>query len=78
MTSEERATFIRDLIRSVEESILARVDSMPDDWDGHELRRYMADWFEDQNGILGRGVVRQNKATKRLADYRKAVLNRNL
>ena len=66
MTLEERRRFTVDLIGNVQADILAKLDQMPDEWDGHELRRYIAERFEAASfGLLGRGEVRRNGATKR-------------
>ena len=79
MTPKDKRFFIRDLIGNVCNDILAKVDDMPDEWDGHELRRYIADRFEQASiGVLGRGRVRSSGATKRMRDYRNTVLERNL
>lgn len=46
MTNEEKRQFIRDLTESVTDSVLAKVDRMPDDWTGIELREYLAEAFQ--------------------------------
>lgn len=67
-----------DLVGSTLGTLMERAENMPNEWDGNELRRYIADMFEGQNAVLGRGVVRQNNATRRLRDYRREVLRRGL
>lgn len=44
MKKEEKRRFIEDLLDSVKKSILAKVDKMPDEWDGKELRWYIVDY----------------------------------
>lgn len=47
MTYAEKRVFVDELISRVQAEIVAKIPKMPDEWDGHELRRYIADQFED-------------------------------
>lgn len=47
MTRKEKRQFITDLCRSIKKESLAKVPSMPENWDGLELRQYLADKFDD-------------------------------
>jgi hypothetical protein len=47
MTREEKTEFIEDLIGNVHLSILAKLEQMPPEWDGIELRQYIADKFRE-------------------------------
>ena len=67
MTPSERAKFIIELCDRSRDAILKCVGAMPDNWDGHELRRYIADHFEDQ-------VFDMNRT--RLLEYRNDVITR--
>lgn len=49
MTKREKKRFVRDLLTTIQESILKEVDQMPDDWDGVELRRRIADRANEAN-----------------------------
>lgn len=51
---------------------------MPDEWDGEELRRYLADRFEHECNLLARGQVRSSGSSKRLAAYKAACAKRGL
>jgi len=74
----EQADFVSDLIANVTQEILSKIEEMPEHWDGHELRRFIADRFEDANmGALTR-ADRPNRNRRRIAVYRKAVLTLNL
>jgi hypothetical protein len=69
LTAHEKQEFIKDLIGSVQDSILSSVMRMPDDWDGHELRQFIANKFANETtGISG----------KRLKEFRNECLIRNL
>ncbi len=45
MNKEQKIKFVKDLIRVGRHNILKKIDKMPDEWDGIELRRYVADYF---------------------------------
>jgi hypothetical protein len=70
MTKDEKQQFIGDLIATVRASIVARIDEMPEEWDGLELRRYIADKFNDEVfDPLQRGQVRGYGRSPRLTNY---------
>lgn len=64
LNAEQKREFINDLIESVKETILGNVPNMPEDWDGNELRRYIADKFSTYT----------NMGSARLRAYRKTIL----
>ena len=49
--------------------VLANVDKMPEEWDGIELREYVADKFTESKAA---------PSERRFRDYRNEVLVRNL
>src|SRR3990167_1436659 len=51
MTRSEQKKFVRELCFNVMHSIL--VKKLPEEWDGHELRRYIADKFDECAGTVG-------------------------
>ena len=71
MTTKEKRIFISDLIESVRNDLMNDVPKMPIDWDGHELRKLIADRFEWQVSDL-------MKSGQRLGEYRRALRERNL
>ncbi|WP_024516990.1 hypothetical protein [Bradyrhizobium sp. Tv2a-2] len=79
MDAPTKIQFVNDLTTAIVEEIIENIPRMPEDWDGHELRRYIADKFEEKTGgSLGRGVVRSGGNSKRMAAYRNDVIVRNL
>lgn len=76
MTREDQVDFVRDLTDTVRTRIVKRIaeGDVPEHWDGLELRRYIADCFEEATLDLRRGVVRYRGQTKRLRAYRNDVL----
>lgn len=48
MTKKEKRHFIDSLILSIQQTIHARLDDIPEDWDGNELRLYIRDKFNEQ------------------------------
>jgi hypothetical protein len=47
---------------------------MPEEWDGHELRRYIADKFEEAVLTVGRSGPYGREHRKRFSKYRNTVL----
>lgn len=43
MRKRDKKRFISEMCRGLRIDMLARVDHMPEDWDGHELRELLAD-----------------------------------
>lgn len=46
MNAHEKRCFIRALIATVRKDLLADVERMPAEWDGHELRKLIAQRFD--------------------------------
>jgi len=68
MTRDEKLRFIRAMCNEVRNIALEAVEFMPDEWDGHELRQYLADKFacEVSNAM-------QDKRSKRAREYRRVI-----
>lgn len=77
MDTDEKRRFIGELIANVEKDIIGKVPEMPKHWDGHELRRYIADRFE-QTALTLRARGTEKAHLRRLHAYRNEVLIRNL
>lgn len=64
----DKRRFVRELLKSVGNDILSKTDFMPLEWDGVELRRFVAQRFDDwrigDDGDFGR---------RRKRDYENAV-----
>lgn len=79
MDQIQRENFLIELLDSIKTDILARAAAMPDNWDGHELRRYVSDQTRHlAGGHLQEGNARATGNTKRLKAYRNDVITRNL
>lgn len=76
MTKAGKRKFMRDLCRTVLAGALARVDKMPPEWDGIELRHYIADRFGQQALTFSRGA--DLAAQRRYREYKNTVLVNNL
>lgn len=74
MTDQEKILFVEALIDSVKQTIVDTVPKMPDTWDGHELRRYVADKFES----CVMGDLKKDKRKWRYRAYENSVIIRNL
>ena len=71
MKKKEKRFFIRQLSATIVKDALSKVEKMPENWDGHELRLYLADCFKA-------AVMSDCMKGKRLKDYRNTVLINNL
>lgn len=74
MTLEEKIIFVKELVNSVQEEVLAKLNKTPEDWDGRELRQYLADKFADSASIS----QMQDKRQSRRRAYENTVLVENL
>lgn len=70
MHKTQKVKFIRELIRNVQADIIKNVANMPDDWNGLELRLYIADKFAEN--------VAGHLDARRVREYRNTVLVQNL
>jgi hypothetical protein len=67
MQTSEKIIFIRELIGNVQKDILSQVGKMPDSWDGIELRRYIADKFEEAN-------IKRTMTPQRKREYNNTII----
>jgi hypothetical protein len=67
----QKLLFIQNLTSTVTAEIISKISQMPIEWDGHELRQYMADVYARQTSHL-------MKSGKRRRDYRNVVAVANL
>lgn len=67
--------FVADLIAHLEHEVIQKIieGKVPLEWDGIELRQYVADRAADANTVLPRKDMR-----RRRMEYRKTVLINNL
>lgn len=73
MNKKEKTHFVNELVDNVKAEILSHTDSMPNDWDGIELRWFVRDHFDMV--VLG-GF--KDKRVKRYKNYENHVLVNNL
>jgi hypothetical protein len=74
MTEQQKKTFIRELLASVEREALSKIPAMPETWDGIELRWYLAEKFKQSTMSTSGDRSRQ----QRKRDYDNEVIVRNL
>lgn len=58
MTKKEKRVFVRNYLASFRKQLLAEVERMPEDWDGFELRQYIAELFAFEVRDMGRSRKR--------------------
>jgi hypothetical protein len=72
MSKTDQERIVRELLNGARTALLQKLPNIPDGWDGHELRQWVADYFTWQTTALLRSDRR------RLSDYKQMVLTRNL
>ena len=70
MTLTQKKIFINGLIETVKIDILKNVDKFPENWDGFELRRIIADYFNK--------TAWMTMSKKRKKEYNNEVIVNNL
>ena len=73
--------FIRDMLNRTRDSLLAKLDSVPESWDGHELRAWIT--IDVARNIGGVGLVPVTAELRdlrkpRVKEFRRAVVVNNL
>lgn len=71
MDRNDKRRFIEDLTANIKEEIINRIPRMPEEWDGIELRRYIAEKFNELGNF---GEMSRSRAK----NYKNEVLVRNL
>ncbi len=71
MTRDEQKAFVINCLDSTCRALLEKIDSIPTEWDGHELRAWIeADVLENISSI---SLIRQYPKSKRTKDFYKAL-----
>jgi len=71
MTAKEKQSFIQELMAAMEKRMLKCVERMPEDWDGVELRQFIAD-------TANHNTMPQLLKGKRKREYENAKMINNL
>lgn len=79
MTREEQVQLINEIMKLNREDLLKALSKVPleetKEWDGHELRVLVADWFKES---AIRTLIRRNPRSARTKSFRKKQLLYNL
>lgn len=70
MEKSDQVRIVHECIENLQQYLLSRMDRVPPDWDGLELRQWVIDTAKDQLHV--------EMSRSRLHDYRNAVLVNNL
>lgn len=68
-TVEGKRRFIRELCDRIRDDVMRDAEKMPEAWDGHELRRLLADRFEESASM---SAPMENRRKARRRDYENA------
>jgi hypothetical protein len=71
MDRKEKEDFIEEILEVTKEKIMAKLDKIPEDWDGFELRQLIADYTREQIAY-----VKMDK--KRFKEYENTRMVENL
>jgi len=63
MTKTEKVQFIADLTNNVARTLTEKIDRVPEEWNGIELRQWLADAFAD--GVSPHMMTRTRKRAYR-------------
>jgi len=66
MTTTQKREFIEELIQRVQRDLLERAPKLPEEWDGHELRQWVAERFDAQRGHGAMKGQRQRNYTNEI------------
>ena len=75
MTKAQKLEFIDALFHSVRKTLAEKLPSTPEEWDGHELRVWVSQYFNDAAAMSS---VMKDKRGKRRRDFDNEVIVRNL
>ena len=70
MNKQEKKRFIKNLTGSIRDELISKIDKIPENWDGYELRQLLADSFKQEAYLKMTG--------KRKKDYTNNVIINNL
>jgi hypothetical protein len=73
MNLPQKDKFVHDILDNLKRSILDKVDQWPENWDGHEIRQFIADYYTMHYCNVGTGLT-----GKRKKDYKNTCLVSNL
>ena len=71
MTKTEKVVFINEIMETLRGSLIQKVELMPEEWDGHELRQLIAD-------IVNEEVVFVHMNKGRLREYKNTRITKNI
>lgn len=72
MTSNEQREFVESICNDLKESLLKKLPKIPEDWDGHEIRQWILDYYSD-NYVIGTALSGGRKR-----DYKNTIIVNNL
>lgn len=80
-TKAGKRQFIKQLSKSMEQRFLDKIDHIPDNWDGIEIRAWMETAWERENPFTGRAYSNRADLTannRRARSFKNDLLVRNL
>lgn len=80
MERAEQKALVTNLCDSIRNAVLEKVDdrSIPEDWNGLELRQLLAEMFWRERGFRFGRNGNEHPTSKRVSEYRNLVITSNL
>lgn len=71
MNVNEKDQFVQRILHDLKHEILRRVPKFPEEWDGHEIRQFISDYYNEH-------YAKYMLQGKRLKEYKNICLINNL
>jgi hypothetical protein len=72
MNRSDKKQLILSVCDSLREDLVKKIEYLPDEWDGHEIRKWIADYYTT-NYVIGSSLI-----GRRLKDYKNDIIVKNL
>lgn len=69
MTKQEKRKFINNYLKEMKDSFINKLNVIPENWDGIELRHWIAKEFERENLFIRQFPKRKKKCNQEILIY---------
>jgi len=59
MNLQNKERFIAEVMKNLEEGLLKKIEELPEEWDGFEIREWIKDYYEANFGYLRMPLARK-------------------
>lgn len=61
MNNQEKKQFVKSILSSLQEAVTKKINDMPEEWDGHEIRKFIADYYDCHYTITSAMIGKRKK-----------------